>query len=122
MRAGNRRLIVGISGASGSILGFRLLQALSPMDIETHLVLSQAARITISTELDREIDDFHALADVVYENHDIGEAIASGSFDVLGMVVVPCSIKTLSAVANSYTAAELYTYRYFDAFHHAYCD
>ena len=98
------RLVVGITGASGAILGIRLLQALRPLGIESHLVLSQAARATIAQETDWKISDVLALADVSYNILDIGAAIASGSFTTRGMVIIPCSIKTLSAVANSYSA------------------
>lgn len=98
------RLIVGITGASGAILGIRLLEAFKSIPlIETHLVLSESAPLTIQLETDRRVEDVLSLADVSYDFHDIGAAIASGSFDTLGMVVIPCSIKTLSAVANSYT-------------------
>lgn len=99
-----RRLVVGISGASGVILGIRLLEALRPTDVETHLVLSPAARATIAEETRWSAGDVQELADVAYRFSDIGAAIASGSFDTLGMVVIPCSIKTLSAIANSYSA------------------
>ena len=98
------RLVVGITGASGAILGVRLLQALRPLGIESHLVLSQAARATIAQETDWRISNVLALADVSYNILDIGAAIASGSFTTRGMVIIPCSIKTLSAVANSYSA------------------
>jgi 4-hydroxy-3-polyprenylbenzoate decarboxylase len=97
-----RRLVVGITGASGVILGVRLLEALRPAPVETHLVLSPAARATIPQETDWKVTDILALADVVYNHADIGAAIASGSFHTDGMVVIPCSIKTLSAIANSY--------------------
>jgi 4-hydroxy-3-polyprenylbenzoate decarboxylase len=97
-----QRLVVGMTGASGVILGIRLLEMLRTMPIETHLVISPAARITISQETDRKVSDVLALADVSYNHQDIGAAIASGSFATLGMVVIPCSIKTLSAIANSY--------------------
>jgi 4-hydroxy-3-polyprenylbenzoate decarboxylase len=98
-----QRLVVGITGASGVILGIRLLEMLRPMPIETHLVISPAARITIAQETDWKVTDVLALADVSYNHQDIGAAIASGSFATLGMVVIPCSIKTLSAIANSYS-------------------
>jgi 4-hydroxy-3-polyprenylbenzoate decarboxylase len=98
----SNRLIVGISGASGVILGIRLLEALHGSDIETHLVVSPAARTTISQETDKNIKDVLALATVNYKFSDVGAAIASGSFRTMGMVIIPCSIKTLSAVANSY--------------------
>ena len=96
------RLVVGITGASGVILGIRLLEMLRPLEIETHLVLSPAAKITIAQETDWKISAVQALADMTYDHRDIGAAIASGSFSTRGMVIVPCSIKTLSAVANSY--------------------
>ena len=100
-----RRLIVGISGASGVIYGIRLLQALPPGgEIETHLVLSAAAKATIAQETNWKVSEVEALASAVYNPNDIGASIASGSFVTLGMVIVPCSIKTLSAVANGYSA------------------
>jgi len=98
-----RRLVVGISGASGVILGIRLLEMLRPMEIESHLVLSPAARATIAQETTWKISDVLALADVNHNYQDIGASIASGSFETIGMVVIPCSIKSLSAIANSYT-------------------
>jgi len=98
-----RRLVVGITGASGAILGIRMLEALKPTAIETHLVLSESARITIVQETDWRLDDVLSLADKSYDFHDIGAVIASGSFSTQGMAIIPCSIKTLSAVANSYT-------------------
>jgi 4-hydroxy-3-polyprenylbenzoate decarboxylase len=97
-----RRLVVGISGASGVILGVRLLELTKQIDVETHLVVSPAARVTIAGETDWKASDVMALADVSYNHGDIGAAIASGSFSTLGMIVIPCSIKTLSAIANSY--------------------
>ena len=98
-----QRLVVGISGASGAILAVRLLEVLAQMDrIETHLVVSPAARLTIRDETGRAVKDVEALANVVYKPQDVGAAIASGSFPTGGMVVVPCSIKTLSAVAHSF--------------------
>lgn len=99
-----RRLVVGISGSSGVILGIRLLQALRGSEIETHLVLTPSARLTIAQETDWRVEDVLALAVRHYNPHDIGAAIASGSFATLGMVVIPCSIKSLSAIANSYSA------------------
>ena len=96
------RLVVGITGASGVILGVRLLEVLRPLEIETHLVLSPAARVTCAQETDWKVSDVLALADRAHKFDDIGASIASGSFQTLGMVVVPCSIKTLSAIANSY--------------------
>jgi 4-hydroxy-3-polyprenylbenzoate decarboxylase len=99
------RLVVGISGASGAVLGVRLLEVLAQIDtVETHLIVSQAARITISDETGRSVKQVEALADVVYNPQDVGAAIASGSFPTDGMVIIPCSIKTLSAVAHCYAS------------------
>jgi 4-hydroxy-3-polyprenylbenzoate decarboxylase len=96
------RLVVGITGASGVILGIRLLEVLRQSPVETHLVLSPAARATISQETDWKISDVQALAGVVHNHADIGAPIASGSFQTMGMAIIPCSVKTLSAVANSF--------------------
>ena len=98
-----RRLVVGITGASGVILGIRMLEALQQTEIEAHLVVSPAARVTIAQETGWKVSDVLALADVVHKHTDLGATIASGSFATLGMVVIPCSIKTLSAIANSYS-------------------
>lgn len=98
-----KRLIVGITGASGAIYGVRTLEALAAVDdIETHLVVSAAGMQTIVEETGRSIGDVRKLADVVHSDKDIGASVASGSFRALGMLIAPCSIKTLSAVANSY--------------------
>jgi 4-hydroxy-3-polyprenylbenzoate decarboxylase len=97
-----QRLVVGISGASGVILGIRLLEVLRPTPIETHLVLTPAAKVTVAQETDWKVSAVQALADVSYDYRDIGAGPASGSFATLGMVVIPCSIKTLSGIANSY--------------------
>jgi 4-hydroxy-3-polyprenylbenzoate decarboxylase len=97
-----KRLVVGLSGASGAILGVRLLEMCQPLNIETHLVLSQAGRITIGQETGWKVSDVLGLADATYNPADIGASIASGSFETLGMVVIPCSIKTLSGIANSF--------------------
>jgi 4-hydroxy-3-polyprenylbenzoate decarboxylase len=102
-----KRLVIGISGASGAVLGIRLLEVLAQTGaVETHLVISPAARITITDETGRSVKEVEALADVVYSPQDVGAAIASGSFHTDGMVIIPCSIKTLSAVAQCY-AGEL---------------
>ena len=99
------RLVVGISGASGTIYGIRLLQVLQAMpDVQTHLLLSKPARVIMQQETDWEPTAVEALADVAYAPDEMGAAIASGSFRTLGMVIIPCSIKTLSAVAHSYAA------------------
>ena len=98
-----KRLIIGISGASGVIYGIRLLEVLAQSDeIETHLVMSMAGRITIAQETDWKLADVEDLADVVHAPANIGASIASGSFDTLGMIIAPCSIKTLSGIAHSY--------------------
>lgn len=99
------RLVVGISGASGVIYGVRLLEALRSMPhLETHLVMTVAAKQTVAQETEWAVKDVEALATIVHDNRDIGASIASGSFATRGMVIVPCSIKTLSAVATSYSA------------------
>ncbi|WP_336242333.1 UbiX family flavin prenyltransferase [Enterobacter cloacae] len=99
-----KRLIVGLSGASGAIYGVRLLQMLRDVaEVETHLVMSQAARQTLSLETDLSLRDVQALADVVHDARDIAASISSGSFKTAGMVILPCSIKTLSGIVNSYT-------------------
>jgi 4-hydroxy-3-polyprenylbenzoate decarboxylase len=98
-----RKIIVGMSGASGAIYGIRLLEALKPMnDVETHLVMSPSACRTIIEETDLTVDYVRELADVVYPHGDIGAAISSGSFRTGGMIVAPCSIKSLSGIVNSY--------------------
>ena len=98
-----RRIIIGISGASGAIYGVRALQALkSAPGIESHLVLSPSAKRTIGEETDWSVADVEALADVVHVHRDIGASIASGSFRTAGMLVAPCSIKSLSGIVHSY--------------------
>ena len=98
------RVIVAITGASGSIYGVRLLQILAERpDIETHLVLSRAGALTLRQETGQVPEDVRALADVSHSPGEIGATIASGSFRVEAMIVAPCSIKTLSAIANSYS-------------------
>jgi 4-hydroxy-3-polyprenylbenzoate decarboxylase len=94
-----RRLIVGITGASGAIYGVRLLQALQGSGIETHLVMSDAARITLAAESDFTAPAVEALASHVHSARNIGAVVASGSFKTMGMVIAPCSIRTLSEVA-----------------------
>jgi 4-hydroxy-3-polyprenylbenzoate decarboxylase len=94
-------VIVGISGASGAIYGVRLLEVLGGVaDVETHLVVTRGAAATLDHETGIKVAAVEALADVVHDDSDLGAAIASGSFRVDGMVVAPCSIKTLSAIAN----------------------
>lgn len=98
----SQRLIVGISGASGVIYGIRLLETLRQIaSIETHLILTAAAKVTITQETDWTSSAVEALADVVHQPNNIGASIASGSFKTMGMIVAPCSIKSLSAIATS---------------------
>ena len=98
------KIIVGMSGASGVIYGVRLLEVLREVEnVETHLVMSDAAKLNIAVETDLETQDVVSLADYSYSNKDIGASIASGSFKTGGMVIAPCAIKTLSAIANSYS-------------------
>jgi len=97
------RLIIGISGASGVIYGIRLLESLREQeDVETHLVMSSTGRMNIQIETDWKAKDVEKLADVVHRNNDVGAMIASGSYQSDGMIVAPCSMKTLSAIVNSY--------------------
>lgn len=104
MHTAMKRLIIGISGASGVIYGIRLLEVLREVaDVETHLVMSSAAKRTILLETDYQIADVEALADKLYGFNDIAASISSGSYKTMGMVVIPCSIKTLSGIANSYS-------------------
>lgn len=94
-----RRLIVGITGASGAIYGIRILQALQGSGVETHLVMSESARITLASESDMTAADVEALATEVHHPRNIGATVSSGSFKTMGMVIAPCSIRTLSEVA-----------------------
>ena len=102
-----RRLIVGISGASGIIYGVRLLEALRAVEVETHLVMTKAAQITLAHEMSLKVADVHALADVVHRAEDIAASISSGSFQTLGMIVAPCSIRSLSEIASGVTSGLL---------------
>ena len=95
-------VIVAMTGASGVIYGVRLLEALRTLDTDTHLVMSRSAALTLRLETDLEPEDVHALATEVHPVSDIGASISSGSFRTDGMVVAPCSIKTLSGIVNSY--------------------
>jgi 4-hydroxy-3-polyprenylbenzoate decarboxylase len=100
-----RRIVVGISGASGAIYGVRLLKLLRELGVESHLVVSRSAQVTLLQEMQMRIAELQPLADVFYSNQDIGAAISSGSFRVDGMIVAPCSIKTLSEVATGCTSS-----------------
>jgi 4-hydroxy-3-polyprenylbenzoate decarboxylase len=102
-----RRLIIGISGASGIIYGVRLLEALRAIEVETHLVMTKAAQITLAHEMSMKVADVHALADVVHRAEDIAASISSGSFQTLGMIVAPCSIRSLSEISSGVTSGLL---------------
>ncbi len=101
--AGKRRLIVALTGASGIIFGVKALQLLQRVeDIETHLIISPAAARTLTAETNFSLDEVRSLGDRLYGYKDIGASISSGSFVTIGMLVAPCSIKTLSGIANCY--------------------
>ncbi|MSP44359.1 MAG: UbiX family flavin prenyltransferase [Xanthobacteraceae bacterium] len=100
-----RRLVIGISGASGTIYGIRMLELLKKMDIETHLVMSKSAEMTLVYETDYKPKDIKTLASVVHPAADIGASISSGSFATMGMIVVPCSIRTMSEIATGVTSS-----------------
>jgi 4-hydroxy-3-polyprenylbenzoate decarboxylase len=102
-----RRLIVGMSGATGIVYGVRILQMLRAAGVETHLVVSRAGHLTRGYETDLARKDLEALADVVYPIGDVGAAIASGSFRTMGMIVAPCSVRTLSEIATGVTSSLL---------------
>jgi 4-hydroxy-3-polyprenylbenzoate decarboxylase len=101
------RIVVGISGASGAIYGIRLLKALQPLPVETHLVISRAAELTIAYETDHKVPEVRAMADASYAVGDLGAAIASGSFPTVGMVILPCSVKTMAEIATGTTSSLL---------------
>ena len=98
-----KRIIIGIAGASGVTYGVRCLSLLKDMEIETHLVISDSGKRNIEIETEYSSKEVEAMADYVYDDKDVGASLASGSFLTDGMVVVPCTIKTLSGIANSYT-------------------
>ena len=98
-----KRLVVGISGASGSIYGIRLLEVLQNLPaIDSHLIISKAAKRTIVLETNYSVSQVENLADEVYPDHDFAACVSSGSYQTFGMVVIPCSVKSLSGIANSY--------------------
>lgn len=101
------RLIIGISGASGAIYGVRLLELLRPLDVETHLVLSRAAEVTLTLETDLKPAAVRARADVVHAVGDMAAPISSGSFRTMGMVVAPCSVRSMSEIASGVTTTLL---------------
>ena len=98
-----KRIVVGMSGASGVIYGVKMLTRLREVDCETHLIISAAGKLTIKIETDYTPDEVAGMADFVYDHKDMAASPASGSFLTDGMVVAPCTIKTLSGIANSYT-------------------
>ena len=107
LKTASQRLIVGISGASGIAYGVRLLELLHDTEIETHLVLSKAAHTTLASELDRRISEIQAMAAFVHPANDIGVSISSGSFRTIGMIVAPCSMRTLAEIANGMSSTLL---------------
>jgi flavin prenyltransferase len=107
LRAQRPCMVVGITGASGAVYGKRLLEVLREAGVETHLVLSRAARLAIAAEADFTARDLEALATVTHANKDVGAACASGSFRTVGMIVAPCSVKTLSEIATGNTSSLL---------------
>lgn len=98
------KLVVGISGASGAMLGIRALQLLQATPVESHLIISKAAALTISSETEHRLDDVKKLADEVYVATDIGAALSSGSFKTRGMLIAPCSVKTLGEISSGVTS------------------
>jgi flavin prenyltransferase len=100
-----RRLIVGITGASGAIYGVRLLRLLQASDIETHLVVSRSAKITLTQEMDMGATEVSALASVVHPVDNIGASISSGSFKTMGMVIAPCSMRSLAEITTGATSS-----------------
>ncbi len=99
----NLPLVVAITGATGVIYGVEMLRVLKALGEETHLILSEAAALNLSIETEYSLEEVKSLASEVYSNKDVGAAVASGSFRTRGMIVAPCTIKTLSAIANSFT-------------------
>ena len=100
-----KRLIVAITGASGTIYGVRLLEALRDLDVESHLVMSDSAKLTMAAETDYKPAQIEAMADYVHSEKNIGASISSGSFISMGMVIAPCSIRTLSEIASGVTSS-----------------
>ena len=106
-RTDNPRLIVGVSGASGIMLGLRALDACRELGVESHLVMSRSSALTLAQETEFSLADVQARADVTYKVGDVGASIASGSFPTLGMIVAPCSVRTMSEIATGVTASLL---------------
>ena len=106
-KPGRPRLVVGISGASGAIYGARLLELLHPLPVETHLVVSRSAEVTLALETGRKPAELRALADVVHAAGDLAAPISSGSFQTIGMIVAPCSIRSMAEIASGVTTTLL---------------
>ncbi len=104
---GRSRLIVGISGASGAIYGARLLELLQPLPVETHLVMTRSAEVTLALETDLKPADLRARADVVHRVDDLAAPISSGSFQTAGMIVAPCSVRSMAEIATGATTTLL---------------
>lgn len=103
----DKRFIIGISGASGAIYGVRMLEALRNAGVETHLVMSKMAHVTLATETPYTVREVQALASHVHQQHDLAAAISSGSFKTMGMIVAPCSMRSLAEIATSLTTSLL---------------
>lgn len=105
--APSQKLVIGISGASGVVYGLRALDACRELGVETHLILSKAAVLTLTQETDRTVAEVNAMADVVHKVGDIGASVASGSFRSLGMIIAPCSVRTMSEISSGVTSSLL---------------
>lgn len=101
------RLVVGVSGASGVTYGLRVLEACQDLGVESHLIFSKAAALTLSQETDLALSDVQARADVAHRVGDVGASVASGSFPTLGMIIAPCSVRTMSEIATGVTSSLL---------------
>nr|WP_295108104.1 UbiX family flavin prenyltransferase [uncultured Caulobacter sp.] len=102
-----QRLVVGITGASGVVYGLRTLDALRELGVESHLVVSKSAALTLAQEADLSVAEVNAMAEVVHRTADVGASIASGSFKTLGMIIAPCSVRTMSEIATGVTSSLL---------------
>lgn len=100
-----KKIVVAITGASGTIYGIRILELLKPLDVETHLIISDGAKTTMQYECDKTVDELYGLSDVVHDNKNLAAKISSGSFKTNGMIVAPCSIKTMSEIAYGQTSS-----------------
>jgi 4-hydroxy-3-polyprenylbenzoate decarboxylase len=105
--AGRQKLVIGISGASGAVYGLRALAACRELGVESHLILSRAAALTLSQEAGKSVAEVNAMADVVHKVADIGASVASGSYRTLGMIIAPCSVRTMSEIASGVTSSLL---------------